>query len=679
MQKLLVFVCLLFLLIDVFAIDKVSFDTELLSGKDLRIENAVVTIAKVAASNQSLTLTADRMVLPKPFNDIRLVNIQCPKFIATAVEISCDQGRAQMTSAYWQSPKTRFSFRFTETKQIIVLSDTVLGASKLELEAEIQKRGWQLRLKADNIGKDLLQKVLPVKALPMQTGRLRINAMVTGQLYDIRSFDITATGHDINGQSDDGKYAAEKLVLTTTIHGTKKAQLWSWQQQTKLEKGSLYADPVFLTVGDKPIVFTADGYWHNLNRQVEINHFTYQHPDICELNGQASISYAKALFVDKASINGHSRGLQKLVAVYITPYFTEPFFKDAAISGTASAQFRFVQQQLTDARVEFNQLKLMDVNNTVAIGRGDGTIDWSADAMTTKFSKLTWRQLTLRGIPFAPGEIEFRSQGRQIEIAKKTKFELLDGTLSVDAFSMLLKKQEEPDVSFAGSLDELSLEKLTQVMQWTPLTGNISGQIPGVNYHNKTLSLGGELLIRVFDGSIKLTGLTSAGLFSDFPRLTSQIEVDNLDLEQLTGKFEFGSITGRLSGFIKDLVLENWSPVGFFAWFGTPDDDDSAHHISQKAVNNIASIGGGGASDLLSRSFLSFFDTFRYDKIGIGCYLHNGVCQMMGLEAADEGYYLIKGGWLPRVDVLGYNPRVNWDVLVERLARVAAPEQAIIQ
>ena len=125
--------------------------------------------------------------------------------------------------------------------------------------------------------------------------------------------------------------------------------------------------------------------------------------------------------------------------------------------------------------------------------------------------------------------------------------------------------------------------------------------------------------------------------------------------------------------------MENWKPVTFYAWLGTPDDDDSSHRISQRAVNNIASIGGGGASDLLSRSFLGMFETFRYDKIGVGCYLHEGVCQMMGLEATGQGYYLIKGGWLPRIDVLGYNARVNWDVLVERLGRVASPEQAVIQ
>jgi hypothetical protein len=127
------------------------------------------------------------------------------------------------------------------------------------------------------------------------------------------------------------------------------------------------------------------------------------------------------------------------------------------------------------------------------------------------------------------------------------------------------------------------------------------------------------------------------------------------------------------------LYMENWKPVSFYAWFGTPDDDDSRHRISQKAVRNIASIGGGGAADVLSRSFLRFFETFMYDKIGVGCYLHEGVCQMMGAEAAQQGYYLIKGGGLPRIDVIGYNPRVDWNVLMERLARISTTDEVRIE
>jgi hypothetical protein len=255
----------------------------------------------------------------------------------------------------------------------------------------------------------------------------------------------------------------------------------------------------------------------------------------------------------------------------------------------------------------------------------------------------------------------------------------LGGEISINQLGWQAKKQQEPEVYFAGSLNNVSLEQWSKALNWTPLSGTISGNIPRVEYSNNTLSLGGELNIKVFDGDIKITKLASSGLFTDFPKLYSDMEINNLDLDQLTGKFKFGGITGKLSGFVRQLYMENWHPVTFYAWLGTPDDDDSRHRISQKAVKNIASIGGGGASDILSRSFLSVFETFGYDKIGLGCYLYNGVCQLMGVEARPQGYAIITGGGLPRVDVIGYNTRLDWNVLMERLSRISSSDEAIIK
>ncbi|MFZ2312561.1 MAG: C4-dicarboxylate ABC transporter, partial [Methylobacter sp.] len=175
-----------------------------------------------------------------------------------------------------------------------------------------------------------------------------------------------------------------------------------------------------------------------------------------------------------------------------------------------------------------------------------------------------------------------------------------------------------------------------------------------------------------------VSNLASSGLFTDFPKFHSDIEIENLDLDQLTRRFEFGGITGRLSGYVRQLYMENWHPVTFFAWLGTPETDDSRHRISQKAVKNIANVAGGGASDFMSRSFLNLFDTFGYDKIGLGCYLHNGVCQLMGVEATESGYAIITGGGLPRIDVIGYNSRIDWNVLMDRLKRISTSDEVII-
>ena len=127
-----------------------------------------------------------------------------------------------------------------------------------------------------------------------------------------------------------------------------------------------------------------------------------------------------------------------------------------------------------------------------------------------------------------------------------------------------------------------------------------------------------------------------------------------------------------------ELILKDWKPTTFDARFATPDDDGSRHRISQRAVENLASLGGGG--DVLTSIFLRVFEEFSYRRLGISCRLHNGVCEMDGVAPAERGYYIVEGGGLPpRIDVLGFNRRVDWEVLLNRVQQVVSTEGPVIR
>jgi Dicarboxylate transport. len=254
----------------------------------------------------------------------------------------------------------------------------------------------------------------------------------------------------------------------------------------------------------------------------------------------------------------------------------------------------------------FNNLDVKDAAGRGEIQGGVGQLNWSNDETFSLPSKFAWQQLQVRAVPIGPAELSLLSRADSIRLLKKTQLPFLGGAIAINQFNWQAKKQQDPELSFEGDVSNVSLEQLSLVLNWTPLSGTISGHIPRVEYSNKTLSLGGELTVKVFDGEVKISNLASSGLFTDFPKFHSDLEIENLDLDQLTGKFKFGGITGKLSGYVRQLYMENWHPVTFFAWLGTPENDDSRHRISQKAVQNIANIGGGGAADLLSKSFLRF-------------------------------------------------------------------------
>lgn len=659
-------------------------DVAKIIGKTWKLEGVKLSLSELDKKQSQFILSATKLTLPKPFNDLSLADIRCDAVIWTQNDIDCRQGRASVKSHYWQSPTTHFAFHISPKLSTFRLDNTRFDNSRLTLNAELKGKDWHIQFDAKQVSQALLEKLLPQQADKITLAQFKQNVLnlsgtISGREDTVLSFDVAVQIKDLTGQKPDGKVAVENLDLVVHLQGKRNNNLWNWQGESELLNGALYIDPVYLEVAARPIVLNAQGTSNFIINTTDIQSFAFLHPDAVRLTGNVEgFSHDKAT-IDKADIVLQSNTPQGLLKTYIDPFFTESPFSGITLSGDIQANVSFTQQTLTDTAIGFNKLNINDEAGRVGLKNGVGSINWSSDSALLKHSELAWQQLSFLGLPLESAKVKFTSQANHFRLAEKVSLPFLNGSISVDKFSWQGKKQNEPDVSFSGALDNVSLEQLSKALGWTPLSGNISGKIPGVTYRNKVISLAGELLINVFDGTIKVGQLSSSGLFTDFHKITSDVVVENLDLDQLTRKFEFGTITGRLSGFVNKLVLENGHPASFYAWFGTPENDDSSHRISQKAVKNIASIGGGGASDLLSRSFLSFFETFRYDKIGMGCYLHDGVCQMMGLEAEGQGYYLIKGGLLPRIDVVGYNPRVNWDVLVERLGRVAAPENAIIQ
>jgi hypothetical protein len=223
------------------------------------------------------------------------------------------------------------------------------------------------------------------------------------------------------------------------------------------------------------------------------------------------------------------------------------------------------------------------------------------------------------------------------------------------------------------------MQAFSNALGWPTMGGSLSGMVPRVRYEKGELTLGGTLLVQAFDGAVTVRNLRIRQPLGLVPRLWADARLEGLDLDTLTRTFSFGRIEGRLQGEVKDLYMEAWQLVAFDAHFETPPGDDSRHRISQRAVDNISNLGGSGVGGAVSRSFMRVFEDFPYKRLGIRCRLANGVCHMGGVAPAKQGYYLVEGQLLPRLDVIGYSDQVAWNSLLERLVAITKGETPRIE
>jgi hypothetical protein len=669
---------MLFLSLPCFGIDKLALHLDSIQAQGWSLQGVKLAVTDLSEDRQQLAASISQLQLPKPYGDLSLVNIGCADFSWQNNQLDCKQGKAAVQSKRWQSPSANFSFHIQEHDSWLKLQDLRIASGKVNIDFLEREQGWTMQITGDDIQLAKLKKLLPMPTVNFKSGKVTLSATISGTGQTPKKLSLLGKLTSITLDTKDGSLATESAKLNVNLDANLERDGWQWRSQLTLPSGSVYVQPVFLDANKQPINLEAQGLWQQDKQKLRVQSATYQHAGAGELTGSATLNI-KRKTLETGQLTLTSANLEQLSTVYLKPLLAETAFEGLSIAGQSKMDLQLLHNSLTAVRAVFNQLSIKDEKKRLGLEGGQGEFNWAKNEMFNETSSLFWHKLTLANVPVDAGKIHYMAKLNSIRLLDKATLPLLGGSFDINRFSWLAKPNQEPEVYFEGAINQVSLEQFSKAMDWTPLSGTITGKIPGIQYSNKTISLGGQLQIKAFDGDIKISNLAGSGLFTALPKFYSDIEVNNLDMDQLTGQFKFGGITGKLSGYVRQLYMENWQPVSFYAWFGTPDDDDSKHRISQKAVKNIASIGGGGASDLLSRTVLSAFDTFSYDKIGLGCYLHEGVCQLMGVEASKQGYAIIKGGGLPRIDVIGYNPRVDWQVLVDRLKRLSSSDEVIIK
>ena len=303
-----------------------------------------------------------------------------------------------------------------------------------------------------------------------------------------------------------------------------------------------------------------------------------------------------------------------------------------------------------------------------------GALDWSAtdDRPTTK---LGWRALHVYQIPNGAAEASWRSTGGVLKLEKPFAIPVLDGHLNVLGLSLRPAAASGERLQTSLALTQIDMAAFSSALGWPRFQGTLGGAVPSLRYVDDRVELGGGLSLNVFDGFVDITGMTLSHPFGDVPVLTGDITLRQLDLGLLTSVFDFGNITGRMHGAIDDVRLVAWKPAAFKASLVA----DEGGRISQKAVNNLTSVGGGGIAGGLQGTVLKIFKTFGYKRIGLSCTLKGEVCSMGGLGPAKDGYTIVEGSGLPRLTVVGHQREVDWPTLVRRLQAATEGDGPVVR
>jgi hypothetical protein len=572
------------------------------------------------------TATIGRLKLNAVAQELHNVRIDCPRLQLTGLTIACERARV---AAKWPVIGTQS-----------LTARLIYGRSDGSLEAA-------------------------VSGIKLGDGIAAFAASLRG---DVWTFDVSAAAITLNNES--GSLATDKL--SGRVRGTARqiGNDWQFAVDVSSSQGQAYAQPIFLDFGARALRASAAGKFRG-GRELNIERFAVDHAQVAQASGRAALDLANEQPLRSLTLQLAAVEFPGAYESYLQPFLLDTNFKAMQTAGRISGQIEIADGAPRSVDLVLDGFSFDDGARTFAMESVGGAVHWRADPQAkSEDSVLRWSGGAILGLALGASELQFNGSGRQFRLLQATRIPLLDGALALE--SLRIRNAGLPSVAFMvdATLEPLDVKQLCRTFGWPEFGGRVGGTISKLRMREGVVTLGTTLSAQVFDGSVTLSDVLLQEPFGKWPRFSSNVAFDNLDLELMTGAFSFGRITGRLSGRVDGLRLFNWAPVAFDARLYTPPGDRSKHRISQRAVENIGSIGGGGAgvTAALSSGFLRFFDDFNYDRLGLSCRLENNVCAMEGVAPAPNGgYYLVKGKGLPRIDVIGSSRRVDWPRLVQQL------------
>jgi len=491
-------------------------------------------------------------------------------------------------------------------------------------------------------------------------------SMHVAKLKDQFSFDVLFNSANFSDAA--GLHAGEDLIGDLQLTAKRVNADWQWHGKLSWDQGEVFWQPFYF--GDAGNVLQAKGTLRQT--AINVDDASLKVTNVGEITASAQIN-SKTKVLEDVTVSAQDVDFNGLYTLILKPKLEKSAFGNLRVSGKANWQFEMKKLQPTSFVLNLMDANIEDQNGKFAFSHMNAHIPWDYDV--PKNISLDYENGYLLNLPL--GKTNLKAQvNRYAVTAPELVLPVLDGALNFKEVSAAWLG-ENWFWHLRMDLTPVDLNQFSTALGWPAMEGQISGQVPLVTYANKQLNMDGAMTFNMFNGTVGMNNLRIDDPLGVVPKLYADLTVRNVDLGELTRTYSFGAIEGQVDGDVKSLVLENWKAVQFDASLAT-NENKQRKKISQRAVENIAALGGEGTAAALQRTFLRFFDEFNYEKIGISCKLRKDICEMGGVESTPGGYIIVKGSGIPAVNVNGYNNKVSLDDLLSRIKRITDNNTEVI-
>jgi hypothetical protein len=267
-----------------------------------------------------------------------------------------------------------------------------------------------------------------------------------------------------------------------------------------------------------------------------------------------------------------------------------------------------------------------------------------------------------------------------LQFRQPIRVSVYSGTIEINNLVWTSLMQDAQALSFSLDVKNIELSKLTEALGWYRFGGTLTGSIPRIELVNNALRSQGQIQADVFGGRVQITQMEIENPFSSLPSIRLDALFQEIQLERASETFEFGRISGILEGAISDLLITAGQPSELQADIYTVERRGTSQWINVEALNKLTVLSSGNGGSNVYGGLLTFFDNFRYSKMGFKATLKNDRLTLRGVATKDGKEFLVVGSLLPpTVNIISHTQEIGFSELLRRLERIKQSEEPEIK
>jgi hypothetical protein len=267
-----------------------------------------------------------------------------------------------------------------------------------------------------------------------------------------------------------------------------------------------------------------------------------------------------------------------------------------------------------------------------------------------------------------------------LQFTQPIRISIYNGAIEIDNLVWTDLIKDAQALSFSLAVKNIELSKLTDALGWYRFSGSLTGTIPRAELVNHNLRSQGRIQADVFGGRVQITKMEIENPFSSLPSIRLDASFQEIQLEQASETFEFGGISGVLEGVISNVLITAGQPSELQADIYTVERSGTSQWINVEALNKLTILSSGDAASNVHGGLLSFFDNFRYSKMGFKATLRNDKLILQGIESKDGKEFLVVGSLFPpTVNVISHTREIGFSDLMKRLEQIRKSDRPQIK